>query len=302
MKTIRNLAIATAGFLSAAGISAIVYRKAAKVNFANIVIDGIPEKSTEALRIISFNLRYNDDKAGSVENRSKIVSAIIRQYAPDSFGVQEATGRWMDILEEFLGDKYAYVATARDDTGYKSERNAVFYRKDKYSLIDSGTIWLSGTPEKEYTKSFTSNCHRIATWAVLENKETSQRYTHLNTHLDHIYESTRVKQAEVLINKLRQLQQNEKVICTGDFNADPSSEVYKKMTEFADDTRTVAINSDEGLTFHNYGKFDEDYKGAIDYIFVPKGTAVNTHKIIRNTVRGIYPSDHFPIVADIATE
>lgn len=288
------LAVATA-----AGVAYAVCRKPKIAGCDDIVIDSIPEKNDKDLRIISFNLRYNDDKAGSVINRSKIVSAIIKQYSPDSFGVQEATGRWLDILEKNLSDKYAYVATARDNNGYKSERNAVFYLKDKYNLIDSGTIWLSETPEIPNTKSFGSNCHRIATWVVLENKDSGKKYAHINTHLDHLSENARVHQSDILLGKINQLSQTAKVICTGDFNADNSSDVYAKMTSHTDDTRTVATNTDSGMTFHNYGRFNEFFDGAIDYIFVPKSTKVHTYKIIRNTADGMYPSDHFPIVADI---
>ena len=126
---------------------------------------------------MSFNVRCADDWEGSVKNRSKIVTAIIDQYSPDSFGVQEATGRWMDILNEALGEKYACVGEARDTAGYDSELSAVFYLKDKYKLVDEGTIWLSETPDVKYTKSFDSACHRVATWAVLENKENYGKIT-----------------------------------------------------------------------------------------------------------------------------
>lgn len=269
-----------------------------------ILIDGIPEKKEDAIRIMSFNLRYCDDKAGSVENRSEISAAIIRQYAPDSVGVQEATGKWLDILSDALGDKYAYIGEARDTQGYKSERSAVFYLKDKYKLIDEGTIWLSETPEEKYTKSFDSNCFRVASWAVIENKNTGECYTHLNTHLDHVLEETRVCQIEVFIRKLTELQKNGNVFCTGDFNADESSRVYARMTEITDDAKTSADNSDSGITFHDYGKAlkSDNLGGVIDYIFVPRGARVDRYKIIRNTVKDMYPSDHFPIVADIITE
>lgn len=284
---------------AAAGAAYCIYKKNNASDSDKVIIDGIPDKKDADLRIISFNLRYNDDKSGSVKSRSKIVSAIIRQYSPDSFGVQEGTGKWMQILENALSDKYAFVATPRDDQGYKSERNAVFYLKDKYNLIDSGTIWLSETPEVPNTKSFGSNCHRIATWAVLENKANGKKYTHINTHLDHVSENARNEQSEILLRKIAELSQTSDVVCTGDFNADNSSDVYKKMTAETDDSRIVAAESDSGMTFHNYGKFDECFDDAIDYIFVPKGTKVYTHKIIRNTHKGMYASDHFPIVADM---
>lgn len=283
-----------------AGISYKIFDKAKTSACDSVIIDGVTEKPSDALRIITFNLRYNDDPAGSVADRSKIVEAIIRQCSPDSFGVQEATGKWMKILGKRLGDQYDFVACPRDNSAYKSERNAVFYRKDKYSLIDSGTIWLSETPEKKYTKSFGSSCARIATWAVLRDKASGNAYTHLNTHLDHKSENARVNQCGILLNKISELSQSTKVICTGDFNADNSSSVYKAMTECVCDTRIRAIDSDEGMTFHNYGKFDEYFDGAIDYIFVPEGTKVYTHKIIRNTANGMYPSDHFPVVSDFS--
>lgn len=292
-------ALASAAVLT--GVGFMLYNKLTDTDFGEIIIDGIPERAENSLRIMSFNLRYRDDKEGSVKNRSKIASAIIEQYAPDSFGVQEATGEWLDILNGALGEKYAYVGEARDDKGYKSERSAVFYLKNKYKLIDEGTIWLSETPEVRFTKSFDSDCYRVATWAVLENRETGEVYTHLNTHLDHILEETRERQVEVLIDKLEKLQQKARVFCTGDFNTGKGSETYKRMLMVSDDSGAIVESADEGITFHGYGKAEEngDCDGIIDYVFVPKGSRVSTYKIIRNTVKGMYPSDHYPIIADI---
>ena len=284
---------------TATGVGILAYKKATTVNFGEIIIDAIPKKSEDATRIMSFNLRSRNDKAGSIKNRSKIVTAIIRQYEPDSVGVQEATGQWMDILCDVLSDKYAYVTQARDTKGYNTEHNTVFYLKDKYTLVDSGTIWLSETPGIKYTKSFDSNCFRIATWATLENKATGKRYTHLNTHLDHILEETRVSQAGVLINKLKELLSIGKVVCTGDFNTEPTSEVYAKMTEIVNDSKTEAKNSDDGITFHDYGRTTDEFTGPIDYIFVSDNLKVETYKIIRNKAKNMYPSDHYPIVSDI---
>ena len=290
-----------AGALAAAGTGFAIYKKATTVNFGEIIIDGIPEKAENSTRIMSFNVRSMDDKEGSINNRSKIAKAVIQQYSPDSLGIQEATGKWMDILTEALGDKYAYVTQARDTKGYRTEHNPVFYLKDKFNLIDSGTIWLSETPAVPFSKSYDTNCTRIATWATLENKITGEKYTHLNTHLDHILESTRVAQVNVLLTKLAELQKFGKVVCTGDFNTEPTSEVYAKMTEVVNDSKAVAKTTDSGITFHGYGKVD-DATGPIDYIYTTKDIDVITHKIIRNTAKGMYPSDHYPIIADIIME
>ncbi len=268
------------------------------IDFGEIIIDGIPEKSADATRVMSFNLRYCDDEEGSVKNRSVISAAIISQYAPDTVGVQEATGEWMSVLSERLKD-YACVGEHRDKNP-DSEHSAVFYLKDKFNLLDSGTIWLSDTPEVKYTKYKESACIRIATWAVIENKKTGLKYAHINTHLDHMSDSSRVLQADVLNRKIAELEKaGFPVVCTGDFNAEPESEAYARMTVSAKDSKMIAFKSDNGITYHGYGKVEEDSAGPIDYVFVSEGITVELYRIIRNTVKDMYPSDHYPIMVDM---
>lgn len=299
MKKSRIVAATLAAAIMLTGVGFMIHNKATTVNFGEIIIDGIPEKSDDAKRIMSFNVRCCDDEAGSVKNRSKIVCAIIEQYAPDSFGVQEATGQWMKILKKALAEKYVYVGEHREENP-DSEYSAVFYLKDKFNLLGSGTIWLSDTPEVKYTKYEESACIRIATWATLENKESGEIYTHINTHLDHISGTARNMQTDVLKAKIADLEAKSSfVVCTGDFNAEPTEEVYTKMLENMNDAKTIAANSDDGITFHNYGKVAEGENGPIDYIFTTGNLKVKNYKIICNTAKDMYPSDHYPIVADI---
>lgn len=289
--------------LALAGCAAYgIYTQIGAVKFDEIIIDGVPEKSEEATRVMSFNLRCANDGIQTITNRSKVAVEVIKQYAPDSFGVQECTPRWKRILAANVGDKYACVGAARDYYGPFTEYSSIYYLKDKYNLIDSGTFWLSETPEKRWTKSFDSACFRVASWALLEDKETGLRYTHINTHLDHVLETTRESQMKVLIECVNKVANGSPIIMTGDFNAYEDSLVYAVACDSFNDTKKVAKSSDDGRTFTSYGnKADDSHKGpgAIDFIFADKTLEVDTYKIIRNTVQDIYPSDHFPIVADI---
>ena len=269
------------------------------VDFGEIKIEGIPEKSDEAVRVMSFNVRCADDPEGSINNRSKIAKAIIEQYAPDSFGVQEAKPKWLRILDKEFGDRYDRVGESRDFFGPFSEYGCVYYLKDKYNLIDSGTFWLSETPYEKYSVSFDSACRRIATWAILENKETGEKYTHVNTHLDHVLETTRVEQCRVLLEEMAKIQLEGTLVITGDFNTYNDGGVYASMLEGTDDAGAVAENADSGITFHGYGKRKDEGQGPIDFVFVTKGTKVENYKIIRDTAKGMYPSDHYPIIADV---
>lgn len=288
------LAIAAIGF-AAYGI----YTQIGAVKFDEIVIDGVPQKVEGTVRVMSFNVRCANDGEQTITNRGKVAMEMLASYAPDSFGVQECTPRWKRMLKRSLGDEYACVGKARDFYGPFTEYSSIYYLKNKYNLIDSGTFWLSETPDKPYTKSFDSQCYRIATWAVLENKETGERYTHINTHLDHVLDSTRDAQMKVLTEKVLEITGDGNVVMTGDFNAYEDSSVYAVACENFKDSKYIAKNTDDGATFTKYGTKEDSGRGAIDFIFVSEGIEVETYKIIRNTVQGIYPSDHFPIVADI---
>ena len=261
-------------------------------------IANIPEKSEDAVRIVSFNVRCADDLYGSVKGRSQLITAALSQYRPDSFGVQEATQEWIDILCEKLGEDYGCVYRMRDDS-IGAEASAVFYLKEKYDLIDSGTMWLSETPDEFGSKLTLSACPRIATWAKLQNKATGEIYYHVNTHLDHVLESVRVEQMSILKGKIEQLKsEGYPIVCTGDFNTDEGADAYNVMGDCLLDTKHIAKTSDSGATYHNYG-LEIFAKKPIDFIFVSEGIEVDTYKIIDEKIGGMYLSDHAGLCADI---
>jgi endonuclease/exonuclease/phosphatase family metal-dependent hydrolase len=174
----------------------------------------------------------------------------------------------------------------------------VYYLKDKYELLDSGTMWLSETPDVFASKLELSGCTRVATWATLKNKESGKVYTHINTHLDHILEEVRVEQVKILETKLEELKaQGYPVICTGDFNTYEGDEAYNEMITCLKDSKFLADESDEGKTFHNYGKQFFRLK-PIDFVFVSDGVKVNRYKIIDEKISGMYLSDHYGVCVD----
>lgn len=266
-------------------------------NPANLTIRNIPDKAEEATRIVSFNVRYKDDDYGSVEGRSKLICAALEQYAPDSFGVQEATQQWLDIFAENLTD-YACVGQMRDALE-DAEASAVYYLKDKYTLLDSGTIWLSDTPDVFGSKYEGSGCARIATWATLKNNSTGKIYTHINTHLDFNYETVQSAQIKVLKAKIEELKaKGYPVVCTGDFNSQEGSAAYNDMTALMNDTKYLAKKSDKGATYKDYGRNVFSTK-PIDFIFVSEGVEVDTYKIIDERIQMMYLSDHAGLCADV---
>lgn len=264
----------------------------------NLRVRCVPEKSDDSIRIISQNVRYNDDAFGSVENRSKLFLALIKEYQPDSFGVQEATPQWIEILTRELSDSYGCVYQMRDESEVP-ESSAVFYLKEKYNLLSSGTIWLSDTPDVPYSKLECAGLARVATWAELENKTTGKKYTHINTHLDNAGDEARTLQAKILNAKIDELLlSGNPLVCTGDFNDTIKSDMYAEMTRNLANARLLASESDFGKTYHDYGNLTTGLY-AIDFIFVSENAGVNTYKIIDEQICGMYVSDHYGIMADI---
>ncbi len=264
----------------------------------SLTIENVPEKSEDSVRIVSFNVRCADDPYGSVDSRSQLIVSALKQYKPDSFGVQEATQQWLDLLAQGLGDEYGLVTQFRDGKN-SSEASAVFYLKDKFSLIESGTIWLSDTPDEFASKYSLSFCPRIATWAVLQSKESGEAYTHINTHLDHVLESVRVKQVQVLESKIAELLSlGYPLVCTGDFNTKEGADAYKEMATCLKDSKYLAEKSDDGATYINYGLNPFETR-PIDFIFVSDGVEVDSYKIIDEKIADMYLSDHAGLCADI---
>lgn len=248
------------------------------------------------VRIVSFNLRCTGAGKTSVAYRAPLMTAQLKEIRADSIGVQEANARWMIYLSDNL-EGYDYVGVSRQNGKNLGEFSAIFYRSDKYTVADSGTFWLSKTPEKAGSKDWGSANIRICTWAVLENKTTHEKYVHLNTHLDHISSLARENQMKVLLTKVDEYIGKYPIVLTGDFNDYNDSAMYAEVTEVLKDSRLLApVTTDKG-TFHDYGARNPE--SMIDFIFVSDGVKPLVYHVIDDKVNGVYLSDHYGIYVDL---
>lgn len=245
----------------------------------------------EVTRIMSFNVRNGE------YDRGKIVPQLIADYMPDSVGVQECEGTWYLTLKTYLKENYDIVGVGRL-TGIKciGESTAILYRKDKYKLVDSGTFWLSETPEK-VSVGWDAKHHRTCTWVVLENRETGKQYAHINTHLDHKGELARTNGLDLVLKKAESF--DIPVVLTGDFNFEKSNPLYTQLVSGClADTQDTAENTMSGKTYHAYDGGEEGEP--IDFILTNgKINQVKNYAIIRELYDGKLVSDHYPIYADV---
>lgn len=256
-----------------------------------------PTGETMDVTVMSYNVYISGVGSKSPENRTERVVNTIKGENPDSFGLQEADKAWIDRISSAMPE-YAWVGAGRDDGKEGGEFSPVFYLKDKYTLIDSGTFWLSETPDVP-SRGWDAMYNRICTWAVLEETETGKRYAHFNAHMDHLGAESRAESAALIVEKASEM--SVPVVISGDFNTDEGTEPYNTIIAGGFmDTKYAAESTMSSGTYHGYGLKNTDKKGAspIDFIFTKyAGAKVEIYKVLNEKVDGIYPSDHHPVVA-----
>ena len=254
------------------------------------------KKSQEVIRVMSFNIRCLNVGKDTWEDRIGIVTETINKSNADSIGVQEATTEWMATLDKEL-TKYAWVGVGRDDGKTQGEFSSIFYLKEKYNLIDSGTFWLSETPDVP-SLGWGAGCNRVCTWAVLENKETKEQYVHINSHFDNASEKAREESVKMILAHAEKYK-DLPVVFTADMNVVEGSANYVQMTSGClKDTKYLTDDSMNYLTYHDT-KPSRHQGEVIDYVMVNDNFNVLSYKVVTAGIDNRYVSDHFPVYADL---
>ena len=267
-------------------------------NNPDAIIQGFEAKEENVMRIMSFNIRCGDVGKETWEDRIGIVSQTMLESEADSIGVQEATPGWMAALNENIGEKYAYVGVGRDDGANKGEYSAVFYLKDKYTVLDSGTFWLSDTPDK-VSFGWDAACRRVCSWVVLENKQTGEKYVHLNSHFDHVGVAARENSVKLILDKAAEFT-DMPVVFTADLNVIQGSDNYNQFinSKILRDTKFDTSDTMSYCTYHDT-KPEKHAKDIIDYVLINDHFDTIAYRVVTEGIDGRYVSDHFPIYADI---
>lgn len=255
------------------------------------------------LNVMTFNIRYDnpEDSLDNWQYRKDAAADIVKMREIDLLGTQEVLVNQLNDLKERLPE-YNAVGVGREDGEEAGEYSAIFYKNTRFAEVNSGTFWLSETPEVRGSKGWDGACERVATWAILKEKATNRNILFMNTHLDHVGKEARQEGVTLLLNKAKELGEGMPVIITGDFNARPNSEVIAHITASGEyrDSRTVAKEAiGEYGTFHAFGRIPEERRGVIDYIFVTNPIEVSTYEILPDKLNGVYLSDHTPVTARI---
>lgn len=255
-----------------------------------------------SINVITFNIRYNNPNDGehAWPNRKDNVASVIRFHQADIVGMQEALRGQIDDLQHLLPG-YRWIGVGRDDGENGGEFSPIFYRQDRFEVLDNGTFWLSETPEIIGSKSWDAAITRIANWAVMEDQQTQQQFLILNTHFDHRGEQARTNSAALITERVQKLSAGRPVIITGDFNVPSTTNAYSTMTGDFADGFLKSINPPHGPegTFGGFLVGDEANDRRIDYVFVSEAVEVLRYAALSDQWNGVYPSDHLPVMIEL---
>jgi endonuclease/exonuclease/phosphatase family metal-dependent hydrolase len=261
----------------------------------------------EPLRVMTFNIRYNTPADGedAWPFRKEMAASMIRFHRADLVGLQEALKNQIDDLETLLPE-YGWFGLGRDDGKEAGEFSAILYLESRFEILESQTFWLSETPEKP-GPGWDARLNRVVTWGKLKDLENNEVFFFFNTHFDHQAETARRESARLVKRKIEELTEELPVILCGDFNATPDSEPYRIIL---DATQNVLLKDTKGMStgLHHgpnttFNGFKADYfendERVIDHIFVTSQFKVASHGTLSESMEGHFPSDHFPVLAEL---
>jgi endonuclease/exonuclease/phosphatase family metal-dependent hydrolase len=257
------------------------------------------------LRVMSFNVRYGEAQDGinAWPHRRDLMVQVIRKEHPDILGTQELLSPQGDYLQQHLPG-YTWFGMGRNGNEINQNDNehmGVFYDKARLKVLKSGNFWFSDTPDKPGSMSFGQPMPRMVTWAEFQDLRSGKQFYYYNTHFPYQdgkkTDAIRERCAAEIRQRLAQLPASLPFILTGDFNTSPESMAHAALTKDLRDARTSAPRHEgpDG-TFHDFTGQATD---RIDWILY-RGVTADSQRTITTHDGKVYPSDHFPVVADFS--
>ncbi|CAG9615177.1 hypothetical protein BACCIP111899_04414 [Bacillus rhizoplanae] len=260
-----------------------------------------PVSNTNNFKVMSYNLRYaSDTSPNSWAERRPVMAQLLNKEKPDILGIQEGLYSQLKDLHADM-PQYDWIGIGRKG-GSKDEYTAVFYNKNRFTPLEYDYFWLSDTPNVIGSTTWGNKIPRMVTWVKFLDTKTKQEFYFVNTHFDHISVEAREKSAALIVQKVNEFDPKLPVILTGDFNTAPGTNPYQTLInegKFLDTWETAETRIGENLgTFNGFNNpTGGDHR--IDWILYKGNITVKQAEINDFIKNGQYPSDHFPVIAEM---
>jgi endonuclease/exonuclease/phosphatase family metal-dependent hydrolase len=259
-----------------------------------------------AYRVMSFNIRWDGLDHGTPniwEKRKLQVVTLLKKYSPDIISLQEASPAQTRFIKDALGEYGVFVPPHE-----RAVYHAILFRAARFALVDRGSFWLV---ERSDLAGGTRRC----AWVRLSDVGADREFYVYNVHLDGRSEVSRQLSVVKLMEAIGNRRPQAPFLVTGDFNdietsrsisylkgeiplADEKGRLHLNMLSLRDAVREASPNRSANLgTAHG---FTGDVQGPrIDYVFASSGIRIRNANIVHDSTGGHFPSDHFPVIADV---
>ena len=221
----------------------------------------IPHRSSNYLRLATFNLHYQVDRRDNSDSTELILDAIGSVDA-DVLVLQEIGLYYTALLKEGL-EKFGYQIVSR------CKENEGLYNGIVVRALSANQLFTLDLPE--------DRCAIFA--SVVHNEKT---YTIIGTHLTHKTETERMLETQSI---LKRIPKNSNVILAGDMNSQESSPVIEAAKEAGLRSVFKAGTEPEMTCWHGT---------TIDYILISEQMQSKGSYIYLSPA-----SDHLPVLADL---
>ncbi|TPW71545.1 endonuclease/exonuclease/phosphatase family protein [Schumannella sp. 10F1B-5-1] len=275
-----------------------------------------------ALRVATANVRIPVDAGtASWSARGRLLARTLHDSGTHVIGVQELrSGPAVDLLSWMPGTAWF----GRDRRGgHDDEHVGLLYRPDRLELLDGGDFWLSDTLHEPGSITWGNLFPRMVTWARFRDREIP---THESTdaaadllvavtHLPYrpADERARIRSAELIAAELDALAAEAPIVLLGDMNTGPQSATHETLIRagFVDARESPAAHhTGPDATFHAFtgdpaAATDAGEPGErIDWILqrgfeVTATATLDAHGASPEHDGAVWPSDHFPVTADL---
>ena len=273
------------------------------------------QNQDKKLRVMTYNMLYNVKEAEDklpLKHRWDYRRPRLLEYLSfanaDIIGSQELQEDQVEEIMNFLGSSYGYYGKKTRENEGRSDINAIFFKKNRVELIESKTIPYN---DDHYENAFV--------YCYFRDKLQDKKFVVINTKLTWGDVERRLAEATQLNQFSNLLSSEEPIIILGDFNTFPFTQHERNMFFDGDHIEQVLAgkNLKDARIKSAFGHFGpicsitnsketlEPFTGPqlsgfiLDHIFINDHIEVFTHGIDTAKVEGEFPSDHFPVIADL---
>lgn len=262
-----------------------------------------------SLRVATLNVHYiitgKDSGAWSRADwhrRKGPMDAAFKAIDADLFALQESesfpdtnAGGPNLTLDWLLDQNRGYAVAAHGAADVFPPTQPILYRRDRLTLEEQGWFFFSDTPDVIYARTFNGSFPAFASWARFRSDGTA--FYVVNVHFEYSSRSNRLQSADLVAERIAPwLADGARVMVVGDLNARLGSATARRIEQAG-----IAFAPVDGATYH----FNRGIHlfGAIDHIGLSRGLSLATPAVaVRQQYQGEWPSDHYPVVADIVLD